>query len=305
MAGLGKTTFVAGTILTASQVNGYLMDQVVQVYAGTAARGSAIGGSTTEGMMTYLADTNSVQMATGTATFVNVDSLPIVAGTATRDALYPVPTMGNTVFRTDTGNAESYFSTGRDAAGWYSTTAGLIPIVPTSVTATGGTATVNSITGTVTMGTGMTQIIFNGVFTSAYKKYMIVADLLKNAVASNAILFGRVSTGGTPVATGYLNAGIGISSTDGAIQNLCQTVGILLTRPYQASRRTNFESVIVNPQVTVATNFSGSGHGNTLGADQGIVSTGTLNNSTSYADFAIAQSLDSFSGTVNIYGFRD
>ena len=127
MAGLGKTTFVAGTILTASQVNGYLMDQVVQVYAGTAARGSAIGGSTTEGMMTYLADTNSVQMATGTATFVNVDSLPIVAGTATRDSLYPVPTAGNTVYRTDVGAQETYFTLynastnpgGAKTAGWY------------------------------------------------------------------------------------------------------------------------------------------------------------------------------------------
>ena len=72
MAGLGKTTFVAGTILTASQVNGYLMDQVVQVYAGTAARGSAISTSTSEGMMSYLADTDKLQLATGTATWVDV-----------------------------------------------------------------------------------------------------------------------------------------------------------------------------------------------------------------------------------------
>jgi hypothetical protein len=71
MAGQGKTTFVAGTILTASQVNGYLMDQVVQVYAGTAARGSALPVPD-EGMMTYLADTDKLQLATGTATYVDV-----------------------------------------------------------------------------------------------------------------------------------------------------------------------------------------------------------------------------------------
>jgi hypothetical protein len=46
----GRKTFVAGDILTASQVNEFLMDQVVQVYAGTAARGSAIP-SATEGMV--------------------------------------------------------------------------------------------------------------------------------------------------------------------------------------------------------------------------------------------------------------
>jgi hypothetical protein len=305
MAGLGKTTFVAGTILTASQVNGYLMDQAVQVYAGTAARGSAIAGSTSEGMMTYLADTNSVQMATGTATFVNVDSLPIVAGTATRDALYPVPTMGNTVFRTDTGNAESYFSTGRDATGWYSTTAGLIPIVPTSVTATGGTATVNSITGTITMGTGMTGITFNGVFTSTYKKYMVVVDVLKNAVASNTAILAQMSVSGTPVTSGYVCANIGIASSNAGIQNLATANAFYLTRTYQASRRSHSEGIFVNPQNTAPTLYSGTGYGTTLGDDQGIFSSGTLSNNTSYSDLRLVQSSDSFSGTVNIYGLRD
>jgi hypothetical protein len=71
MAGQGKTTFIAGDILTASQVNGYLMDQVVQVYSGTAARGSALPVPD-EGMMTYLADTDKLQLATGTATYVDV-----------------------------------------------------------------------------------------------------------------------------------------------------------------------------------------------------------------------------------------
>jgi hypothetical protein len=48
------------------------MDQAVQVYAGTAARGSAIGSATTEGMVSWLADTDQMQVATGTATWVDV-----------------------------------------------------------------------------------------------------------------------------------------------------------------------------------------------------------------------------------------
>lgn len=301
----GRKTFVAGDILTASQVNEFLMDQVVQVYAGTAARGSAIAGSTSEGMMTYLSDINSVQMAIGTATFVNVDGLPIVAGTATRDALYPSPTMGNTVFRTDTGNAESYFSTGRDATGWYSTTAGLIPIVPTSVTATGGTATINTITGTVTMGTGMTAITLNGIFTSTYKRYVVILDVLKNAVASNTSIVAQLSTGGTAVTTGYSTANIGIAVSNAAIQNLGINSGFYVTRTYQASRRSHGEFTILNPQATVPTLMSGTGYGTTLGDDQGIFMSGTLANNTSYADLRLIQSTDSFSGTVNIYGLRD
>jgi hypothetical protein len=45
----------------------YLQDQVVQTYAGTAARSSAIGTAVSEGMVSYLADTNSIQAYDGSA----------------------------------------------------------------------------------------------------------------------------------------------------------------------------------------------------------------------------------------------
>lgn len=52
MPGLGRRTFLATEVLTAANVNGYLMDQAVMVFAGTAARSSAIG-TPSAGMMTY------------------------------------------------------------------------------------------------------------------------------------------------------------------------------------------------------------------------------------------------------------
>lgn len=53
MAGLGRKTFVAGDILTAAQVQGYLQDQAIMVFASSAARGSAIA-SPSQGMFSYL-----------------------------------------------------------------------------------------------------------------------------------------------------------------------------------------------------------------------------------------------------------
>ena len=53
MAGLGRNTFTAGSILTAAQVQGYLQDQTIMVFAGTAARTSAIP-SPSQGMFAYL-----------------------------------------------------------------------------------------------------------------------------------------------------------------------------------------------------------------------------------------------------------
>ena len=64
MAGAGFKDFQAGEVLTAVDVDTYLMQQTIMVFAGTAARGSAIG-TPTEGMFTYLKDTDSVEYYTG------------------------------------------------------------------------------------------------------------------------------------------------------------------------------------------------------------------------------------------------
>jgi hypothetical protein len=61
-----RKVFTAGEVLSASDVNEFLMDQMVQTFAGTAARGSAIG-TATEGMLTYLADSNTFEYWNGTA----------------------------------------------------------------------------------------------------------------------------------------------------------------------------------------------------------------------------------------------
>lgn len=58
MSGLGYRTFTAGAVLTAAQVQGYLQDQAVMVFATTAARTSALA-SPTQGMVSYIENSNS------------------------------------------------------------------------------------------------------------------------------------------------------------------------------------------------------------------------------------------------------
>lgn len=83
MAGLGRKTFTAGEVLTAANVNGYLMDQSVMVFADAAARTTAIPAPT-EGMVTYLEDTNALEFFNG-ASFAPVsnpgDITAVTAGT--------------------------------------------------------------------------------------------------------------------------------------------------------------------------------------------------------------------------------
>jgi len=105
MAGLGRRTFAAGEVLTAGNVMGYLQDQAVMNFAGTAARGSAIGTAVSEGMISYLADTNVVQAYTGSSW----NSL------AYASAVSAIPTVG------------------------------LTPVIAPTVNYSGGTATANSL----------------------------------------------------------------------------------------------------------------------------------------------------------------
>ena len=59
MAGLGRKIFNAGDILTAAQVQGFLQDQAIMVFAGTASRATAIP-SPSQGMFAYLTDDSTL-----------------------------------------------------------------------------------------------------------------------------------------------------------------------------------------------------------------------------------------------------
>lgn len=71
MAGAGVRVFSSGEILTAAQVNQYLMDQVIARFADAATRDASFGGAgqptLTEGRLCYLDSTNAVQIYDGSS----------------------------------------------------------------------------------------------------------------------------------------------------------------------------------------------------------------------------------------------
>lgn len=66
MAGLGHRAWIPGETITADNVQQYLQDQTVQVYNNSAARGSALVGFISEGMVSYLKDTDTFEVFDGT-----------------------------------------------------------------------------------------------------------------------------------------------------------------------------------------------------------------------------------------------
>ena len=75
MAGAGAKLFADGNILTADDLNEYLMDQTIMRFASTAARDAAFGGANepvlAEGMFAYTTDTNTLWLYNGSS-WVNV-----------------------------------------------------------------------------------------------------------------------------------------------------------------------------------------------------------------------------------------
>jgi hypothetical protein len=81
----GWKSWAIGEVVEATDFQGYVQDQVVQVYADTAARGSALGTAVAEGMVSYLLDSSVLQYYDGSA-WANVsqigDITAVTAGTA-------------------------------------------------------------------------------------------------------------------------------------------------------------------------------------------------------------------------------
>jgi hypothetical protein len=131
MPGLGRKVFSVSEVLTAANVNGYLMDQTVMVFADSAARASAIG-TPSEGMASYRNDFNILEIYDGanwvgfneraitnstvaayTASLANANGLIFANSTAAQTITIP------DVFETGQG-----FEVIRDGAGTVSLAAG-------------------------------------------------------------------------------------------------------------------------------------------------------------------------------------
>jgi len=96
MAGAGYKLFATGDVLTAAQVNTYLMQQTVMVFASSAARTAALSGVLAEGMVSYLQDTNSLEVYDGSAWIgATGDITALTAGTgiSISSATGPIPTV--------------------------------------------------------------------------------------------------------------------------------------------------------------------------------------------------------------------
>lgn len=93
MAGAGYKLFNTGDVLTAQQVNEYLMQQTVMVFANSTARTTALSSVLAEGMVSYLNDTNVFQIYNGSSWVSVAGSGNLIETTFTSsNASWTIPT---------------------------------------------------------------------------------------------------------------------------------------------------------------------------------------------------------------------
>ena len=67
MAGAGWQTYATGDLIDATTFQTFIQDQVIQVYADSSARDTALGTSDAEGMFCFLKDSNTLQFYDGSS----------------------------------------------------------------------------------------------------------------------------------------------------------------------------------------------------------------------------------------------
>jgi hypothetical protein len=96
MAGAGYKLFATGDVLTAAQVNTFLMEQAVMRFADSAARTAALSGVLAEGMVSYLQDTNTLEVYDGSGwvgATGDITGLTAGTGISITSETGPVPTV--------------------------------------------------------------------------------------------------------------------------------------------------------------------------------------------------------------------
>jgi len=281
MAASGYKLFVTGDVLTAAQVNDYLMLQTVMVFANSAARTSALSGVLAEGLVSYLKDTDVIEVYTGAA-WVSLDDPNAIQNsivTAKGDLIGA--SAASTPARLAVGandtvlTADSAQATGLK---WATPATGGMTLLSTT-TLSGATTTISSISG-------------------AYKQLVAYIELPQNATADGNF---RIAPNGDTNLS-YL-VGVKISTTVYDVNG-----GYITTASTSNRSTTNFSATLVIDNYTTTATLKPvqyyGWYAPTSGSGQ-FMSSGVYASASAVTSLVFSNSGGNLSsGTVYLYGVK-
>lgn len=305
-AGLGFKTFTTGEVLTAADVNGYLM-QGVLVFASAAARNAAIT-SPQEGQFAFTKDTNGLWYYDGAAWVASGatgDIEGVTAGvgitgggtsgtvTITNDMATTITAAGDIVVGTGSGTYDNLpiGTTGQFLTADTTVSPYKVKWATPATAASGLTLITTSTSSAVA-----TNVILSNCFTSTYRNYLVLMD--GSQTTNSGEIFIQMRSSGTTKDINYY-AGRITYGTGGSVTASAQ----VNTSQFQvcpgSSNKFTLQAWIMNPQVGKVQFQSQFWSRN---GDAGGSTLGFVDAATSYDSMVISWS-GNYTGTISVYGY--
>lgn len=285
-AGLGFKDFVTGEVLTAADVDGYLM-QGIWVFASAAARDAAVT-SPQEGNFAFLKDTNTTTYYTGSA-WTNLDTTGMVN---------PMTTTGDTI----------YSSSGSTPARLGIGTAGQLLRVNSGATApewaTIGTSALTLLSATTFSASSAHSV--NDVFSSTYDNYLI--QIATTAMSQNLYCAMRLRVSGSDNSNNeygwsLMENGSGSSAVGGNYSNGLISSWYLLNGDGANHVNGYIEMILRSPNLTQRTGYNARIAANSGTGSYQNHAGGMMSVNTSYTGFTLITTAGNMTGNVKVYGY--
>lgn len=181
---------------------------------------------------------------------------------------------------------------------------GLVPVIPTSVSVGGGTASVNSA-GVVTV-TSAYDIKLNGVFSSSYRNYLVLVNY--TSCTSTPSIFMKMTSGGVANSAGYVYSGWRVTQSGSGVYMSAGSngSGIYITEAdvSQSGGSARSEVTLFNPYEAFHTVVNAHGQGGYAAQGYNMILTSGIHDASSRDGFQLTHGTSAATGTVQVYGYR-